>query len=274
MAATNAFSLAENSLLEYTGQTPPVYSGGGKGQVARVQFPVDGELTEFVAKGTSRYAALVGLLEQVRAAVTAKPDPVEKRATMEDVLDALAKAGQEPDIIDPDDDDKDSITPQPVWEGTRLVRLWPCVAECMVSEQPICDCKCQGGNHGLGFVVLLVASGVDVQSATAKHTPVRYGEKYCQCGCGETTFRRFVPGHDARYHGRQRLVAWALAPVNPEFPNGPTNYNEDDILPADAGDLAVWLGLNPEIEQTIRDGKKRKDREAKRAAAKEVTPAK
>ncbi len=29
----------------------------------------------------------------------------------------------------------------------------------------------------------------------------------CWCGCGGTTRSRFVPGHDARFHGRAKKVA-------------------------------------------------------------------
>ena len=70
-----------------------------------------------------------------------------------------------------------------------------CAEECQSSESDFCQCKCGGQNHGA-----LVGR---------KAPAVQIGKKYCKCGCGETTNRTFVPGHDARYHGLQVLFAWA-----------------------------------------------------------------
>lgn len=69
-----------------------------------------------------------------------------------------------------------------------------CVAECVGSIRPYCECKCDGRNHGA------------MHGAAA---PVLIGKKECACGCGQTTQRRFVPGHDARYHARIALAEWA-----------------------------------------------------------------
>lgn len=67
-----------------------------------------------------------------------------------------------------------------------------CSAECQTSTSDYCECKCGGANHpGLKVV------------------PV--GDKPCKCGCGQTTKRLFVPGHDARYHALEALKVWAAA---------------------------------------------------------------
>jgi len=70
-----------------------------------------------------------------------------------------------------------------------------CNAECMGSVRLICECSCGGQNHGGG------------NARTWAVTVV--GEKECLCGCGQTTERRFVPGHDARFHAHERLLAGA-----------------------------------------------------------------
>ena len=42
-----------------------------------------------------------------------------------------------------------------------------------------------------------------LQAKTAKKKPTRP----CYCGCGGETQGRFVPGHDARFHGWARKIA-------------------------------------------------------------------
>lgn len=61
-------------------------------------------------------------------------------------------------------------------------------AECQASVSPECSCRCRGAFHGTATAGRL------------KSLPVAVGNKPCACGCGEITQRRFVPGHDARYH--------------------------------------------------------------------------
>ncbi len=74
-----------------------------------------------------------------------------------------------------------------------------CVAECQTSEKDYCECKCLGLNHGIG---------------TGRKSPaIMLGIKRCQCGCGEETLRRFVPGHDARYHAAQKAKAAGFGSV-------------------------------------------------------------
>lgn len=77
-----------------------------------------------------------------------------------------------------------------------------CVVECVDSIRPYCECKCQGANHGVGAAGLVMTTG-----RTA--TPLR--PKACLCGCGGVTFRRFMPGHDAAYHAKQKMEAAAAA---------------------------------------------------------------
>lgn len=60
-----------------------------------------------------------------------------------------------------------------------------CSVECQSSTSTVCQCACDGDNHGT-----LVGSKARV---------VSLGEKPCRCGCGGTTKREFVAGHDARF---------------------------------------------------------------------------
>ena len=73
-----------------------------------------------------------------------------------------------------------------------------CRLECQTSESDICQCSCGGENHGA------------MLNAGRRRATV-LGTKECLCGCGLTTARRFVPGHDARYHARIKLATAALA---------------------------------------------------------------
>jgi len=81
-----------------------------------------------------------------------------------------------------------------------------CSDECQSSTSNICQCACNGDNHG-------IAGGVTKGIVVV-------GEKPCKCGCGLTTKRTFVPGHDARYHGLVALRQWAVD-------NGQTGTDED-----------------------------------------------
>jgi hypothetical protein len=69
-----------------------------------------------------------------------------------------------------------------------------CSDECQSSTSNICQCACQGENHGVGV--------------NLSKPIVVVGDKPCKCGCGMTTKRTFVPGHDARYHGLMGLMEW------------------------------------------------------------------
>jgi hypothetical protein len=39
----------------------------------------------------------------------------------------------------------------------------------------------------------------------------------CWCGCGSETKSRFVPGHDAKFHGQAKRAARGQAPFRTEF---------------------------------------------------------
>ncbi len=82
------------------------------------------------------------------------------------------------------------------FEGMTEAEAAKCVAECMTSRKPYCECRCMGKNHGAAVGMAMVA---------------RLGDKTCKCGCGQTTKRLFVPGHDARYHAAQKRAAAAEA---------------------------------------------------------------
>jgi hypothetical protein len=106
-------------------------------------------------------------------------------------------------------DETDERTPGPTWAGTRLVSLTPCVGECMfASPDSPCDCRCGGDNHAIGGAMFISAMIDAIAAGDTKAAkvaikaarPVMLTPKPCTCGCGGLTLRRFVPGHDARYH--------------------------------------------------------------------------
>lgn len=219
-----------NDIQEYTQETVE-FLGGGKGQIARV-LADDGSHTSvrvYEGRGTSRLAAvkaLLAALQEVQAdsgylevvPVTAKVKPSkpkpngEDRPTVEDALEVLAKLFGEFDVLEEDDD----RTPGPVWKGTTLVRIVPCVGECMAAlPTSPCDCRCGGSNHAIGgaFMFPILTAAVKSQDkglfgkALQEARPVVLGPKECLCGCGGITQRRFVPGHDARYHAALKRAA-------------------------------------------------------------------
>lgn len=70
-----------------------------------------------------------------------------------------------------------------------------CSEECQSSQSDYCQCKCDGAMHGIAY--------------GRRESTVAIGEKPCKCGCGETTKRLYVPGHDARHHAELALRKWA-----------------------------------------------------------------
>lgn len=213
---TDMFSAAIQELVDRTG-VGPTFSGGGRGQVATLDVEKWGLILS--GRGSSRYAALVDLLEQVRTALLnmekariaaeleAEAEEAEeetKRATVEDALAVLGLTFPDLEVYEEDDD----RTPGPVWEdqdGTPvLVSIVPCVGECMQGSSDICDCRCMGANHGL---MKLGDLGALTWSEVMALKPVRFGPKDCACGCGTRTDRRFAPGHDARFHAAQKREA-------------------------------------------------------------------
>lgn len=209
---TYTTALVLNQITDEFGipQDDVVFRGGGKGQRASASgfSTADGMLT---GKGTTRTLAAQDLLIKIREfyaaieaaeALTADDDP---RATVEDAIEAIRLVFPGMDIIEEDDD----RTPGPVWSEDAsgnpvLVSITPCVGECMEGKSDVCDCRCSGANHGLMRLALL--PGV-TWTAVRGLRPVPFGPKPCLCGCGETTDRKFVPGHDARYHARIKYEA-------------------------------------------------------------------
>ncbi len=236
--------LIRNEITDLTDGTVE-FSGGGKGQVASVTFSAlyTGNLagTTVTAKGTSRYLAIGNLLVAVQDALLAdlgikqaeRPEPVPaieepelaeiaplffapaadlERATVEQSIEAIRAIFPGLDI-DEEDDDR---APGPKWLDVNgvmtLTRIVPCVGECMAGRSDICECRCDGANHGIAngaFLALVMSnpSPTALIAAQASVRPVLLGEKTCLCGCGGTTQRRFVPGHDARYHAAQKRAA-------------------------------------------------------------------
>lgn len=224
------FSAAIQEIVDRTG-VGPTFSGGGRGQVATLDVEKWGLL--LTGKGTSRYAALVDLLEQVRSALlnmekariaadlddegddyelteeeaageAALDEAEHARATVEDALSAVMLVF--PDVSVSEEDEGRS--PQAVWEdhggSPVLVSLVPCVGECMQGSSDICDCRCLGEVHG---VMRLASMGKPTWAGVLSLKPVRFGPKDCACGCGTRTDRRFAPGHDARFHAAQKREA-------------------------------------------------------------------
>lgn len=263
-----------NSVQEYTmGEVQ--FGGGGRGQfVSVVANPGDGDY-ELFGRGASRVAALEALIVELRALFASKqpepkPEPKAKsdRLTVEDGLALMAKAFGEFDVAEATDDRDPGVT----WKDGQIVAFVPCVGECMAGQSDLCDCRCAGENHGIAKASLidaLLMGGLSVQSFNAQRRPTIYGKKSCACGCGGETLRRFIPGHDARYHARQNLLKFATA----------TNLRpagSEDLFGSD--DPAATLAGLPEVEAAIRDEYKQAMK-ATRAAARRskinevVTPA-
>ena len=204
------------------------FGGGGKGQTAWIWIldpETDHDTMQIVGRGGSRYAALVALLEQVRALPTNPTEALvlddpdsddeteamglvapKERATIEQAIEAIRVAFPDLDLFEEDDD----RAPGPVWQDRDgqpvLVAITPCVGECMEGRSDVCDCRCLGANHGLARLGLLPTWG-EVKALQ----PVRFGPKECLCGCGGLTDRKFVPGHDARFHAAQNRTRRAAA---------------------------------------------------------------
>jgi len=171
-------------------------TGGGRGWTATL-LDADGSIRARV-KGTSKQGAIDALYDEVKV----------NRVKVEAALDVLGSLFGEFDVNEEDDD----RTPGPVWKGATLVSIVPCVGECMGAQpESPCNCRCDGANHAIGggtfaqMVNALIAANGSLTPATLKSVlvstrPVMYRPKPCLCGCGESTLRRFVPGHDARYH--------------------------------------------------------------------------
>lgn len=196
-------------------------TGGGRGWTARTT--VRGIVHS--AKGTSKIAAaqnLYDFIKQMKAGNTEgepqpEPEPESKteRATVDDAFTLLMAIFPDLERGEADDD----TTPGPIWVerggSPFLLTVIPCVGECMSGQSDLCECKCDGANHGLGSRAFVAAweqanTKADRQAAIRSIRPTVMGAKECLCGCGETTQRRFVPGHDARYHAalkRQQQAA-------------------------------------------------------------------
>lgn len=173
--------------------TPVVFSGGGRGQKASVVLR--GHTLE--AAGESRLYVLGLLMNAVVDNDVPDEPPAESRITVEDAVVLLEKAqnGAPVDIVGGEE-------PGPVFNATGvLMAIVPCPGECMISEQTICNCSCGGRNHGILHRILTGET----------KPPVMFGPKPCLCGCGGITKRRFVPGHDARFHAEQKRAAKAAA---------------------------------------------------------------
>lgn len=187
---------ATERIIEITGRAP-AFSGGGRGQVATATYR--GVAIE--GRGTSRAAALSDLADRLAEhAERVGPPPAAPaprvRATVDDAMEAIRSVM----AYDVDLRMDEREEPHLVWEGKRLVAVYPCTGECMTSTERVCDCRCNGDTHGL--VERLQGRG---------KAPVLYGDKPCLCGCGGTTKRRYVPGHDAKHHAMLKAQAKAGA---------------------------------------------------------------
>lgn len=118
-----------------------------------------------------------------------------------------------------------------------------CNLDCITARAQICNCPCNGANHGRFLATMADAeageatvitlaleldkmSDHNVDASTlADHMPFiekRYAgyvkantRNLCKCGCGAEVKKTFKQGHDARYHAAQKRAAAAL-PVDPE----------------------------------------------------------
>ena len=235
---TYTTALVLNQITDEFGipQDDVVFRGGGKGQRASASgfSTADGMLT---GKGTTRTLAAQDLLIKIRefyaaieAAEASDNDGTENtgdlvpmldddgeqvgwtdkapRVTIEDAVGAIRVVFAGLDVFEEDDD----RAPGPVWEDQGgmpvLVSITPCVGECMQGRSDVCDCRCMGANHGLMRIGSL---GSPTWSEIEALRPVPFGPKPCLCGCGGLTDRKFVPGHDARFHAMQDRIRRASA---------------------------------------------------------------
>lgn len=215
--AEKMFDQAVESIADLTNGGQIQFGGGGRGQWAAVIANLPDGDHEFIGRGTSRYAAVVDLLTQVRAAVlpvdrgSVVPATVTQtdRPTVEDALVVIRSVFPNADILAEEKDIIDRV-PGPVWSddpvNPYLLRFIPCVGECMSGQSDICECRCDGANHGIAGspFVEMFRQGVNAIAALASVKPTMLGEKQCACGCGGITQRKYVPGHDARHHAEQK----------------------------------------------------------------------
>lgn len=136
--------------------------------------------------------------------VPADQVPAEK-VTTESVVAAILARYPDAEIVEEDE----NRLPKPVWGDGEdglptLLYLIPCVGECMVGKSDICDCRCEGANHGI--LRLESMNNVTWEQVRALQ-PTMLGPKECRCGCGGTTDRKYVPGHDARHHAELKREA-------------------------------------------------------------------
>ena len=171
--------------------TAVTYGGGGRGQTAQLLH----RGTLLTGRGTTRAAALADLEARVRDNTPAFPKGQPARVTLDEALTQLQRA-QRAEIAVRDPDTNGGV-PDAAWSGSRLVTIWPCSGECIVSEARTCKCDCRGHNHG---IVHALVGGV-------RPNPIMIGPKPCACGCGGITQRKYVPGHDARHHSALRKAA-------------------------------------------------------------------
>lgn len=190
--------------------------GGGRGWTATTT--IKGAV--WSAKATSKLGAAEALYDAIKADASftepgVTPDEVmdepkaarAPRLTMEEVLAAFVAVFPTTTIADAGEDEEAG----PTWASGKLTAIVPCNAECMSGTSDLCECRCQGANHGLAGLSFLTRyteanTALQRQQAIADARPTVLGQKLCKCGCGETTNRTFRPGHDARYHG-ERLRA-------------------------------------------------------------------
>lgn len=178
-------------IFELTGDTPS-RGGGGKGQTMTVHY----KGRAVVGHGGSKIAAITDLLHQVEDLTPTFDVPVP-RASVDDALEQIRQ------VTGPDVEVLDEGERGAVWDrtNTRLVAIFPCAGECMVSKSPVCECECGGSNHGI--LVRLLSQSVPGTGGK----PIMLGPKPCACGCGGTTNRKYVPGHDARHHAALKRAA-------------------------------------------------------------------
>jgi hypothetical protein len=95
-------------------------------------------------------------------------------------------------------------------------------------------------------------------------TPKKDRTGPCWCGCGQTTKSRFVPGHDARFHGQAKRVARGQEAMPETFV---CDEAQADFLAHVEAERPVWAARQQAEEQVrLERQRAREAREEARAA--------
>jgi hypothetical protein len=73
----------------------------------------------------------------------------------------------------------------------------------------------------------------------------------CWCGCGGSTKAKFVPGHDARFHGLAKKVARGQAPMPSSFVHAAAEADFMKWHDAEVAALEAKAGAKAAVEKAV-----------------------